>query len=547
MRTSEKHIFYRLFLLLTAAAALTILGLYVHAALSVSEAPRYSLAVSERVVRGSIYDREHRLLAAEVPVYSLTAWKPDIRNMDAAAETAAMFSSYSADEARSLLESRQGFIYIRRAVPHSEAMEIQEHLSRHRIAGLSLEKSYGRVYPYHDLAAQTIGFINVDRQGALGIEQAWEEQLYPLPDPFSQITFGSDITLTLSVPFQAMLDDAAAEVYAHHRPDSVSGIIMDGKTGDILALTSYPAFNANTYQLSTPQQRTNYPVTAMYEPGSVFKVFSLASILDEGSESYPRTFHCTGTHTLALGEGRTAVIRCVTPHGTVNYDDIIKYSCNIAIAQVAMHMDSREFYEKITSFGFGRRTGIGLPGESPGSIALPEAWSLRSKPTIAFGQELGTTALQIASAATALVNGGVLLEPHLILEVTSASGEVTYRRERSELRQVISSDTADRLIFAMETAVGRGGTANRLHTVGIPIAAKTGTAQLLDPATGLYSQDRYLASTLALIPAADTTYIIYLAADYPKAGTIYGANIAVPAIKQIVDRALVSGYLSPLW
>ena len=241
------------------------------------------------------------------------------------------------------------------------------------------------------------------------------------------------------------------------------------------------------------------------------------------------------------------MIRCTRDHGEVTLGDIIKYSCNNAIADLALKTDSDALFRKLSEFGFGQRTNTGLPGESPGLLSSPDTWSARSKPTIAFGQESGMTALQAAAAATVFTNNGMLLQPHIIREITAPDGEVVYQREITEVNQVISPELAELMMLYMETAVERGGTANAMHTPGVLLGAKTGTAQLPDPGGGGYSQTRYLASTIALMPGNDTTYIIYIAADYPKAGTIYGSRVVVPHIKRIVDQALISGYVTPMW
>lgn len=234
-------------------------------------------------------------------------------------------------------------------------------------------------------------------------------------------------------------------------------------------------------------------------------------------------------------------IRCTTDHGTVDTGDILKYSCNNAIASLSMEADDELFYETLLNFGFSQRTGAGLPGEARGILPNPGQWSARSKPTIAFGQESSMTALQAASAATAFTNGGAVLQPHIIREIRSADGNSVYEREVTENRQAVSGETAEKIVSYMQRAVEPGGTASRLRTEGMQIAAKTGTAQLPDPETGEFSRERYLASCIALVPSDDTTYIIYIAADYPKAGSIYGSTVVVPYMKQIVDEGLREG------
>ncbi len=545
MDTRENRGFYILLILLTAAAGAGVLLLYVlQMTGSGTEQNRFTPPeVSRRVVRGSIYDAGGRLLALEVPVYDASVWTPSITDEQLLARVASNYLDMDEEQILSRISQREGFIYLQRGISYETAQRLREDISRSGLQGLSLEKHYGRLYPYHEMAAQTIGYVDIDNYGTAGIEYYYEDQLAPLAQPGKESTYGNDLVLTLQVPFQTMLDGALRNILEDHQADGVSGVIMDGSTGDILAVGSYPSFDPNDPGSSSHEQRIHRAVGSMYEPGSVFKVFSLAALLEIlGSSHEP--FYCRGVHQHALEGGSSITIRCTRDHGVVETGDIIKYSCNNAIAHLALQADDREFYEKLLEFGFSRRTGAGLPGESPGLLLPPESWSARSKPTIAFGQESGMTALQAAAAATALTNNGVMLQPHIIREITAPDGTQVYQREVTEGAQVLSSENASLLKAFMETAAAPGGTGFRMHTPGLALGAKTGTAQLPDPETGGYSAERYLASSIALMPGKDTTYIIYIAADYPKAGSIYGSYVVVPYIKEIVDRAVREGYVT---
>ncbi len=547
MDTREKNVFYRLLVIITLCAAVALLGMYAFAMAgteNISSQNTYRLDISERVVRGSLYDRDGRLLALEVPVYSVSLWIPSVRNPEAVADVASAYLPVTREQVLERIAQRSGFFYLARGIDYETGEALQNEINQRNIQGISLEKQYGRSYPYRNMAAQSIGFTDIDNNGAGGIEYYYNSRLYPLPDPESAVTYGEQLVLTLSVPHQALLDRALEDILEDHRADGVSGVIMDGSTGDILAIGSHPTFDPNNPGISTEQQRMNRAVSSMYEPGSVFKVFSLAALIELLGDDHP-PYMCRRTHHHTLNDGSTITINCTTAHGEVSTRDIIKYSCNNAIAHLALQADSQAFYDTLISFGFSQRTNAGLPGEAPGVLASPERWSERSKPTIAFGQESAMTALQAAQAATALTNRGMMLQPHIVKEIREFEGALTYEREVLDLGQVISPDTAEEILSFMKTAVEPGGTANRMHIPGVELAAKTGTAQLPDPEGGGYSQTRYLASTIAVVSADASPLIIYIAADYPKAGSIYGATVVVPAIRQIVEGLIDFGEVTP--
>ncbi|MEW5817639.1 MAG: penicillin-binding transpeptidase domain-containing protein, partial [Spirochaetota bacterium] len=232
----------------------------------------------------------------------------------------------------------------------------------------------------------------------------------------------------------------------------------------------------------------------------------------------------------------TENIKCLGYHGEVNAQKIIKYSCNAGAAYASETVSSEAFFKMLLSFGFGQLTNLPLTGETYGLLREPKYWSYRSKPTIAFGQELSISAIQMISAATVFANHGVLLKPHIVRKIVSPEGKVLKEYQREPVREVLSPQVVNEMLLMMETAVEPGGTASRAAADGIRISAKTGTAEMLDKKTGKYSEQAYIASCLALLPTEDPQIIIYIVIENPKGSEHYGGRIAAPIIKEAADE-----------
>jgi len=401
----------------------------------------------------------------------------------------------------------------------------------------------GRDYPATFHASQTIGFTNIDNEGSEGIELTQEAFLNPYPlIGTDESTYGEDITLTLDIDIQYLLDVQMQNIADEHNPDYGVAIVLDAQNGDILGMSSYPWYDPNALAKSTEVQKRNHVANYLFEPGSVFKVFSLASVMESGQADLQEPFLCDGSYTFTMGKGAKATIVCTSPHGVVDPNTMIAKSCNGAISHWAMQTDEDLFYSVLNRFGFNRSYDIALPSRTRSYIADPSSWSGRSEATISFGQELSTTALHIATAATAFTNGGELLQPHLILQRNEANGgPITYRRERTAIERVISREVANSLLLAMEEATKSGGTARSVAVGGVRVGAKTGTSQILNPETNSYEDGTVLASTLAIVPLDNPKYIIYVAAGNPKGDTQWGSNIAAPAIGKIIESLVSQG------
>ena len=300
------------------------------------------------------------------------------------------------------------------------------------------------------------------------------------------------------------------------------GLILDGQTGKIVAASSYPCFNLNEYSESTEDERYNRTFNFSYEIGSVFKVFSLLALMENDIDT--PAFMCTG-RTKIEHEGVEYIINCTHEHGLVDKTNMISQSCNGAIATWALKLDDDIFYDFIKSLGFATKIDTGLSGANPGFLANPEHWSERSKSTISIGQEISASALQIAQAATSLVNDGIMIKPSIFEDEIPV-----------ETRVYKSGLAKDMLSYMKEATIS--GTANKTYNKNVDTSSKTGTAQVFED--GSYSKDKYLASILSIVPTENPKYIIYLAAYNPEK-SIYGADVTAPEVSKITQGLINQG------
>jgi len=493
--------------------------------------------VSTLVERGPILDRSGHILAIENRLFSITAWVPSITRPE---ETAVLLGQVLEVESSDILKSFQnsnGFLYIKRKVSSTISKRISEMKSAGYLNGISLEPEFGRLYPEKEMAAQLIGYTGLDDVGLSGLEFTLDDILAPEPQPVpegsnDQLSYGNQVFLTIDLNIQYKFEQFAEDARIREEADSVMLFAMDAKTGEILASAVKPGFDPNSYSQYPADTWKNKLVSSYYEPGSVFKIFSVASLLQIGGISDHDIFNCNGFYEHTLPNGQVVTINCLGVHGNVTSSDILKYSCNAGVGYASDSASAQSFYDMLKMFGFGNQVQSVIPGENPGLLRDPGQWSARSKPTIAMGQELGVTPIQILSAATAIANKGVLLKPLIVKKILDPRGNVLQEFNRSPVRQVVSPDVATSVLAGMYAGTQGNGESRRAAMTTINVAAKTGTAQKLNPSTGLYSEDAFVASCLAIFPAEDPQVIVYMVIDYPKAGSHFGGIIAAPVIKE---------------
>ncbi|MGL4523984.1 MAG: penicillin-binding transpeptidase domain-containing protein [Spirochaetia bacterium] len=506
------------------------------------------------VERGSIYDRNGYLLAEELETFTIDLWLPDLQalrpsedpetaaqRIKKTAESLAPILLWPAEEFHERITQTTGARNIN--LMRKTNIEIRDQILAvardNDIRGLRILSDQSRIYPQGAVAANLIGYVNLDNQGGDGLEYSYERVLAPsgFDQFFRDRVTGSSIELTIDVPLQSILERKMIRAVADNKASSAIAIVADAKTADILAYASVPTYDPNYYNLASPDQRLNRPAVQTYEPGSVFKIFTIASVMDSGGVSPSDRFFCPGFYRIDPPNGEPIIIKCTGVHGEQNVTQVMSNSCNAGTAAIGMRISSREFYNRLRKFGFGTKTNIHVPGETSGILSEPKNWSIRSKPTIAIGQEVGVQALQIVQAATAITNSGVMLKPRIVRRVVDSSGKVTQEYPRQMVAEVLSPAVANSVLAMLEFGVDEG-IARRMRVPGFRIGAKTGTSQTYDPRTGRYSTTNYIASTLAIFPIQDPQYIVYVSIYNPQGKSYFGANIVAPLIGEIAREMI---------
>ena len=494
---------------------------------------------SYRVERGPILDRNGVVLAIQTRLFRVSAWRPTLKNTDYVVKKLSEILEMPEEEIKEKIDKTGGkLIQIARKVSFEAAEKIQDLLKSGEISGIRVDNDYGRSYPEKELASHLIGYSGEDNKGLDGIELQMDKYLYPVghEKAFSGVVYGNQVYLTIDVNIQNFAQQASMDVMAQYEPlDGVITLVADAKTGEILAYVSMPEIDLNNYtkyRADDPIKR-NKPVIYTYEPGSVFKVFSISSFMHIPNGITPESrFFCNGFYTNVSGNP----IKCTGKHGDIDTGDIIKYSCNPGTCTASESVSPEEFYFMIKQFGFGEPSGVELPKEEVGYIRPPAKWSDRSKPTMAMGQEVQVNAMQIIKAATAISNHGIMLMPHVIKKVVDATGHVVYENDKQPIMEVVSQKVADSMLLMMERASVDRGTARRHNVGGVRMSMKTGTAQVYDEAIKKYSDDKFTASCIAIFPTEDPQYIIYNVVFHPmKGGITTGAGIAVPAVGKLAN------------
>jgi cell division protein FtsI (penicillin-binding protein 3) len=478
------------------------------------------------VERGSIIDRNGRILALQTRLANISVWRPEITDIDALCHDLAPILGYPPEEIRERIEiSSSDFIYLKKQVDQSTMREIEQLRADKRIQGVGIEPILGRIYPEKRLAGQIIGFVGDDNNGLAGIEYSMETDL---------AGSGSQVVLTIDTNVQYILEDIARKTMAENDAEAVMLMAMDPRSGEILGSASLPDFDPNDIRASNEQTRMDRPAIWAYEPGSVFKIFSLAALIDSGAITERTVFNCNGRYERITNRGERIVINCLGVHGPVTAREIIIYSCNAGANYAADRIGAVAFAELLGNYGFGSRTGAGNPGETAGFLRPAERWSERSKPTIAMGQEISVSALQMMQAASAIANDGVLVPPRIVSRIIPANGGSARAFDSGQPRRILKAETARAMRSYMEDVTSSIGTGWRANVQDLSLAVKTGTAQITNPRTGAYSDTDFIASCMALLPADSPSLVLYLVIVRPK-GEYLAGRIAAPPIREAAE------------
>ena len=495
--------------------------------------------------RGIIYDRNLRALAMSVPVKSAFAVPAEIADESLAARLLSGVLRVPQDVLEARMASSRSFVWISRKLP-PEKVEAIEALN---LKGIYFQDENQRFYPKRDLAAHVLGFVDPDEKGLAGIEYELDSQIRSKSEKIvvmadarqrwfdggeAQRERGANVVLTLDEKIQyiAQRELLAAIEKTHAMAGSV--IVMNPNTGEILAMANWPRFNPNVASKAPAESRMNRAISALYEPGSTFKVITLAAAFDQDITRPNEVFDCENGAIYIAGHR----IRDHKPFGLLSVADILAQSSDVGAIKIAVRLGAPRFYEYIRAFGFGAPTGVDLPGESKGILHRLENWSAISIGSVSMGQEIGVTPIQLITAVSAIANGGMLIKPHVVQQIKRGEQVLPMPASLSaaEPRRVIRPETAATLRRLMEGVVLHGtGPLARLD--GWTAAGKTGSAQKIDPATGRYSPTQLIASFTGFAPISNPAVTILISLDSPV-GLHEGGQVAAPVFKRIAEQVL---------
>lgn len=501
----------------------------------------------KRSYRGTIQDRNGATLATSIASSRVAVRRREyVYEAGHAALLAPHLGLDTVELDEKLRNDKRGWFWVSRSISIDAANAIR----RLQIAGIDVHQDQYRSYPQGPLAAHIVGFTGVDSQGLEGIEKVWDDQLRGEPesvrvckDVRGRVFFnesdmlglnqGATVELTIDATLQSIAEsELRAQVEA---TQAVGGsvVILDPRTGEVLAMAVVPVFDPNDYNAFPVSSRRNRVLTDIFEPGSTTKPLLVAAALDAGVVKPEDEFFCENGLTYI---GRWP-LRDHHPHGVLNVAEIVRVSSNICSAKIGAELGAAEFHRYLTAFGFGRPTGVtvGSNSENGGMLKLPQDWKPIHTANISFGQGLSVTAMQLASSFATLANDGVRMQPYIVRQVVAPDGTITKRYEPREEARVVSKQAARTVTAMLEEVTKIGGTAPRAAVEGIRVAGKTGTAQKAE--AGGYSKDRWLASFVGFLPADDPRLVIAVTVDEPKTSH-FGGVVAAPVFRSIAEAGL---------
>lgn len=529
-----------LLVLLSLAALLVGVELVFYIRLAIT--PVTSLSTIPPIVeRGSIVDREGKPLAVPTNFYHFGVSPKNIKNVEKFAMDIAPALEMPSNELLNLLQKNadSNFVYVKKRIDQETFTKLKEITDEKQYyTYVTYDKIPGRIYPEKALASQLIGYMGNDGKGLSGIEYSMQNELKPVPsDDDIYLQQGKNVYLTIDANLQYKLEKLSRETMETTKAESMMMIAADARNGEILSYISLPSSNLNEYTSAEIEETIDRPAMTAYEPGSVFKIFTVAINYDHGYIRPDETFICDGVYERKIKGGETVRIKCLEHHGTLTPRESLKYSCNDVLGQISDRISDEQFISDIRTLGFGSKTGIQLPGETTGFVkdAGGSKWSGRSKATIAIGQEISVSALQMIQAATAIANKGVPLNLSVIKKITNKDGSIVMEHHAEPKERVFKESTASYILSCMETTATTG-TGARAKIGDISIGVKTGTAQMADPKGG-YSDKDFLSNCIAIFPVEEPKIILYIVVEKAK-GETYAGRIVAPVIKKAADEII---------
>lgn len=496
--------------------------------------------------RGIIYDRNIKKLALNIPSYSLYASPPKISYPEKMAKKLSPILKEKSSEILSQLKKKKNFVWLKRKLSLAEKRKIE----KLHLIGIGFIEEVKRFYPEKNLASHLLGFVGVDNQGLEGLEYFYDEKLrgkkgyflvkedafgykIPFATEIIQPSFpGENTVLTIDSNIQSIVEEEISRTLKLTSAKSIEALFMNPETGEILALASKPDYDPNLFFRYSSQDRKNKVIQSLYEPGSTFKCFTSAALLEENLVSLTEDISCDGPLRIA----NHTFYDWKKFDGNLSFMQMIQDSSDIGMIRVAQRMDKNLFYKYIRLFGFGTKTGIDFSGEEKGIVRPPGRWSLIDPSCISIGQGIAVTPLQMVNNFCALINGGKLLKPHLVKYISTSEGKVVEKNEPQIIRKVISSSTSQKIRELLRRVV-EGGTGMKAKVEGYSLGGKTGTAQIPAPDKRGYLPDKYIASFIGFAPA-DSPQIAGIVIIKEPAGVYWGGEVAAPLFGQIMRRVL---------
>ncbi len=496
--------------------------------------------------RGTIFDRNGEPLATNLIHYDLGVDLQRVKNKAAIAKHLSTLFKKSSEFYLRKMKRNRDFVFLERKVPESNFQQ----LNTIKDPGFVKIKGFRRFYPYGKYASQLLGFTNIDDRGISGLELQYEEKLRGKPGwtflladarrrfgyhvDFPQVLpeTGFDIFLTIEKNFQTIVEDELERGVKKYQAKYGMAVLMDPNTGEILAISSNPGFDLNRPQASTTSQRRNRAIADIFEPGSTFKVFPAAALLQENLKKPNDIVFC---HNGSF-KYYSHTVHDSKKYGWLTFRKVIEKSSNIGMVKLSADLSNRTFYRYLRNFGFNSHTGINLLGEASGMLAKPSKFSGISKGVISFGQEIGVTSIQMVNAFSAIANGGHLMRPYVVQKIVSPDGSIDFETESMPIRQVISTDVSKTLKDFMLGVVQRG-TGKNIKIDHVLMGGKTGTAQKYDRKTNRYKPNHYFASFIGFAPYDSPKFVLGIFIDEPKP-RYYGGEVAAPIFSAIMQRLL---------
>lgn len=510
-------------------------------------------AIETSPSRGQVLDRQGRELARSVDTESFFA---DPREIDRVDETARKIAAITGQDRVELAkrlndskDSNKKFIWLVRRLDVQRATQ----MDALNVEGVYSRKEPKRYYPNDSLAAHVLGFVGTDEIGLSGVEQFYNDKirgesgkLY-LETDARQRAFesyevqphpGQTVVLTIDQTIQYRTEQALAAAVERAHAKSGTAIVMDPQTGEILALANSPSFDPNQPPKDSAEGRANGALQNIYEPGSTFKVVAYSAAIEKGLVKPEDKIDCQMGQITVAG-------RLIHDHhafGVLTVAEALAQSSNVGAIKLALLIGNESMYDYMRRLGFGSRTGIDLAGESPGILRQLNRWQPSSIGSIAMGQEIGVTPLQMATAYSVLANGGMLVKPYLVRELRSPDGAVLFQA-KPETRQALKPETT-RALRGMLEGVTLRGTARKAQLEGYTAAGKTGTAQKIDPKTRAYSPTKYIGSFVGFAPVNNPRVVIIVVIDEPL-GAYHGGEVAAPVFREIAEQILPELSVTP--